>query len=105
MQDHCKEGSTLNDQVGQEFKPEGSPIKDELGRRFGRLTVVSRVYPKRKLTQRCRAIWQCRCDCGADVNVSGNLLRKGVFKECATCAAVWEKVDERAKQGNHQTME
>lgn len=105
MQDHCKESSTLNDQVGQGSRPEGSPIKDELGKRFGRLTVVNRVYPKRKLTQRCRAIWQCRCDCGADVKVSGNLLRKGVFKECATCAAAWEKVDERAKQGNHQTME
>jgi hypothetical protein len=105
MQEHCSESSTLNDQVDPASSSQGSPIKDELGRRFGRLTVVDRVYPKRKLTQRCRAIWQCRCDCGADIKVSGNLLRKGVFKECATCAAVWEKVREREKQGNHQTME
>jgi hypothetical protein len=105
MQEHCSESSTLNDQVAPASRHQGSPIKDELGKRFGRLTVVQRIYQKRKLTQRCRAIWECRCDCGAEIKVSGNLLRKGVFKECATCAAVWEKVSERAKQGNHQTME
>jgi hypothetical protein len=73
--------------------PYEPPYKDELGKVFGRLTVVERIHPKRNLLMRCRAIWLCQCACGNKMSVSGNLLRKGLFKECGTCAQAWGKKD------------
>lgn len=65
-------------------------VKDELGKVFGRLTVINREYPKRNLQMRCRAIWRVRCSCGTEMTVSGNLLRQGVYRECGACAQAWE---------------
>jgi hypothetical protein len=81
----------LSEQVDQGSKPSPNEIKDETGKTFGRLTVVERVFPKRNLLMRCRAVWLCRCSCGNELTVSGNLLRKGTFKECGTCAQAWRK--------------
>lgn len=46
--------------------------EDIIGRAFGDLTVLSRE-PNRGT----RAIWKCRCSCGATVSVVGKELRKG----------------------------
>lgn len=67
----------------------GTEVKDELGKVFGRLTVINREYPKRNLLMKCRAIWRVKCSCGNEMTVSGNLLRKKMFKECGTCAQAW----------------
>ena len=67
----------------------GTEVKDELGKVFGRLTVINREYPKRTLLMKCRAIWRVRCSCGTEMTVSGHLLRQGVYRECATCAQAW----------------
>ena len=67
----------------------GTEVKDELGKVFGRLTVINREYPKRNLLMKCRAIWRVRCSCGTEMTVSGNLLRQGVYRECGTCAQAW----------------
>jgi len=69
-------------------------FKDETGNRYGRLTVISREYPKRTLLQRHRAIWRVRCSCGTEMTISGNLLRQRIFRECGTCAQAWEKKDD-----------
>ena len=67
----------------------GTEVKDELGKVFGRLTVINREYPKRNLLMKCRAIWRVRCSCGTEMTVSGNLLRQRIFRECGTCAQAW----------------
>ena len=69
-------------------------FKDEVGKVYGRLTVVSREYPKRNLLMRCRAIFKVRCSCGTYMSVSGHLLRRKMFRECGTCAQAWGKKDE-----------
>lgn len=75
-------------------------FKDETGKTFGRLTVVERVFPKRNLLMRCKAVWLCQCACGERMTVSGNLLRQGVFRECGTCAQVWNT----ARSGTTQSQ-
>jgi hypothetical protein len=67
--------------------------KDELGKVYGRLTVINREYPKRTFLQRHRAIWRVRCSCGNEMTVSGNLLRQRIYRECGTCAQAWGKKD------------
>jgi hypothetical protein len=69
----------------------GTEIKDELGKVYGRLTVINREYPKRNLLMRCRAIWRVRCSCGTEMTISGNLLRQRIYRECGTCAQAWGK--------------
>jgi hypothetical protein len=71
-----------------------TPFKDETGKVFGRLTVIERVKMPTK-QNRSRAVFLCRCACGTEINMSGNLLRKGTFKECGMCAQAWGKRDER----------
>jgi hypothetical protein len=63
-------------------------VINEVGNVYGKLTVIGRVYPKRRFN-RTRAAFKVRCSCGSEMNVSGNLLRKKVFKECGTCAQAW----------------
>ncbi len=53
--------------------------RDLTGERFGRLTVLYRAAEKNKSQ---KAVWHCRCDCGAEVDVlAGNLLR-GLTRSC-----------------------
>lgn len=53
-------------------------IKDETGRRYGKLTVLSQVKERKR-----NAIqWLCKCDCGNEVIVRGADLRAGQVKSC-----------------------
>jgi hypothetical protein len=63
-------------------------FKDETGKTFGRLTVIKRVQMPAKLN-RSGSVFRCRCSCGKEFNMSGNLLRQGTFKECGVCAQAW----------------
>jgi hypothetical protein len=63
-------------------------FKDEVGNVYGKLTVIERIRLTRQ-PGRTRAVFKVRCSCGSEMNVSGNLLRKKVFKECGTCAQAW----------------
>lgn len=47
------------------------------GRKYGRLTVLYKMP-----TNREKAMWLCRCECGNSRSVSGNNLRYGVTKSC-----------------------
>jgi len=61
----------------------GKPI-NELGRSYGRLTVVRRCYFQDAAG---RAIWRCRCACGKYTNVLGADLRVGRVKSCGCLRA------------------
>jgi hypothetical protein len=56
------------------FKPR-KQVKDLLGQKFGKLTVISRInsYPVK---------WQCTCDCGNKVEIRQHDLTKGRTTHC-----------------------
>ena len=58
-----------------------SRIKDIVGERFGKLTVVRYLRTDVKPYGHT-VIWECKCDCGNIVEVSTNALRSGNTKSC-----------------------
>ena len=53
-------------------------IRDLTGQVFGKLTVVSLAGS----SNRGRAMWLCRCECGNEKTVTGNNLTSGSTKSC-----------------------
>lgn len=51
---------------------------DEIGNRYGKLTVVAR----HTIGLSKRALWECKCDCGKISYVIGKNLRSGNTKSC-----------------------
>jgi len=57
--------------------PSSKRFKDLTGKKFHRLTVVG------YLGRRCHSsAWLCKCDCGANSEVSAGALQKGSIKSC-----------------------
>ena len=54
------------------------PPIDELGNKYGRLTVVS-LSEERDMGRR---VWLCQCECGRTTYVLGQRLRSGRTKSC-----------------------
>lgn len=78
-----------------------SVLKNMLGRRFGRLTVVRRhVTPG---SQR-QARWHCVCDCGGETISSGGHLRSGHAASCG-CIRRERAVAAVRKHGRTRTTE
>lgn len=74
----------MNDGQGSRCE---SQFKDEVGKVYGRLTVLERVTRQngRSGKRTSRAAWLCRCACGAKLIVSGQNLRKGLVTACDYC--------------------
>jgi len=53
-------------------------MKDMIGKRFGRLTVIEFAG----MNYRRSATWRCLCDCGNEKIVDGNPLRMGTVRSC-----------------------
>lgn len=51
---------------------------DLTGQRFGRLVVIC----ENGLTKRGQVLWLCQCDCGAEIIVSSDSLRRGNTQSC-----------------------
>ncbi len=63
------------------------PLKDFVGKRFGKLTVTT-YEGKRSGMHR----WRCRCDCGKETVVGQTLLQTGKTKSCGCMqAAVYKE--------------
>lgn len=56
-------------------------MKNEIGNRYGKLTVVEFSHV-RKRGNSSNAFWLCACDCGMTTVVSGTYLRKGHTTSC-----------------------
>ena len=56
----------------------GRHVRDLTGQRFGRL-VVLRMHDKR---QNNLVVWECQCDCGSIINVTGGNLTSGNTSSC-----------------------
>lgn len=67
--------------------------KNELGNRYGMLTVVAE-YPG---TSGVGAYWICKCDCGNEIAVRGLSLRSGSTRSCGCFRAM--PLDERKMTG------
>ena len=50
---------------------------DLIGQRFGRLIVLYRAA-----NQGHKVMWHCKCDCCAEKDIAGNLLRSGKTQSC-----------------------
>lgn len=62
--------------------PNNKNIKNLIGQKFGKLTVIMRVKNKSNTNRVC---WLCECDCGREdrfVNVASNNLTSGAQKSC-----------------------
>lgn len=71
---------------------------DISGQRFGRLTVICQ---KGINTQR-KAMWLCKCDCGAERLISGGNLRNGHTQSCG-CYKVEQTVSRSTTHGSSKT--
>ena len=58
-----------------------SALKDETGKRYGRLTILTRATSLH-YTGTTVARWLCRCDCGHEVIVRADSLHQGRTKSC-----------------------
>lgn len=58
-------------------------VIDLIGKKFGRLKVVSQVE-KRTVARQVK--WSCICDCGKSTIVLGNKLKRGHTKSCGCLA-------------------
>lgn len=56
-----------------------SAAKNEIGNRYGLLTVISEAAPSKTRTEKR---WLCQCECGGMVEVYGGNLRSGKHKSC-----------------------
>lgn len=72
-------------------------VKDIVGQKFGRLTVVEHIgftEPNRHGYK--RAIWKCRCDCGNYINRTTDVLKRGK----SSCGCRQKEVLSYMTQGN-----
>lgn len=58
---------------------------DITGQRFGRLTVIEKLPPRKG----GGSDWLCRCDCGKETKAIGSNLRKGDTTSCGCAAKEW----------------
>ena len=61
------------------------PLKDYVGKRFGRLTVLEYAGKKRRVTENSAAtitFWKCRCDCGREIIAAQPELQNGDTQSC-----------------------
>jgi len=49
------------------------------GKKYGKLTVINRVYPNKKDN---KVYWLCKCDCGNTKIISGEHLKNGTTRSC-----------------------
>lgn len=63
-------------------KNRNGTFKNEVGNRYGRLTVLYRIESDSK-----KVLWHCRCDCGKEKDVTGVDLRSGKVISCGCYSA------------------
>lgn len=61
----------------------GRPLIDITGQRFGRLVVIERAGSNKW----GHPTWRCKCDCGNEAVVIGNLLKRGATRSCGCISA------------------
>ena len=75
------------------------PLKDFIGRRFGRLTVTEYAGKRARMHR-----WKCRCDCGKETVVGQTLLQNGKTKSCGCVQASVYKENLKLVEGTSVTI-
>lgn len=81
----CRHKSLKSNPFYQTTKSVSNKIIDEIGHRYGKLTVESFAF-----TKNSTAYWNCRCDCGHTTIARGNALRQGQIHSCG-CLNSWKE--------------
>lgn len=74
--EELRNGSVVSCGCYNREKSSEMQFKNEIGNRYGKLTVISLVKKSPK------AVWLCKCDCGNTIKVLGISLRNGNTKSC-----------------------
>lgn len=79
---NLKTGHTLSCGCLQKEKTSKTQLINEIGNKYGRLTVLKQDKDYISKNGRHRIQWICQCDCGKIVSVDGTSLRKGSTQSC-----------------------
>lgn len=74
-----------------------SRIIDLTGQKFGRLTVIERGPDYVKPSGKHEIKWHCRCECGNEIDVLGENLKRGVSRSCGC----YRKETTRSRTATH----
>lgn len=74
-------------------------MRDLTGQRFGKLTVLCRSERRAPRGARTTPMWECRCDCGAVVYQSTDVLTNGDPHMCVRCRELYCTERAREKAG------
>lgn len=77
-----------------------SKVIDMTGMQFGKLTVLRRAENSKYGCAR----WVCRCECGREIVVSGNELRRGIRTDCGKHSTAWNYADLTGKRFGRLTV-
>lgn len=55
---------------------------DLTGKKFGKLTVISRAENRVSKNGKKQAVWHCRCECGNEKDILASNLTRGLSKSC-----------------------
>lgn len=72
-------------------KQYGNRVINEIGNKYGKLTVIERVGSDSDH----KALWKCQCECGGIVITTGKRLRNGT---CASCGCVHSVMNSKINQ-------
>ncbi len=75
-----------------------STVKNCINQRFDRLVVIG----KAGVDKGRHVLWECKCDCGNTIAVTGNNLRSGNTKSCG-CMARESLTNRNTKHGESKT--
>lgn len=59
--------------------------KIEIGKKFGKLTVIEDLGFREQIPGHNRRWYKCKCDCGNEKEVMGNMLKQGQIASCGKC--------------------
>lgn len=72
--------------------------KNELGKKFGKLTVIEYVGSYKYYNSGTSAKWSCKCDCGNQIEAWGVWLRQDDIKSCGCLKQQFRKFRSGAEQ-------
>ena len=75
-------------------------LMDLTGQRFERLTVLKRG----ENGHRGKVYWLCQCDCGSEIAVRGDHLRKGLIRSCGCLSNETRSQVHRTHGGSHTRL-
>ena len=87
---HLRSGNTKSCGCLQKDRTSEASLIDLTGKHFGKLLVLSRIPGRTKSNG--KVMWHCLCDCGTELDVLGDSLRRGHTLSCGCIASQGELI-------------